>query len=434
MSSVFVNSSGKEFADGIVFDDSNKVVSVKSNEYPTLSTIVPGMFLRSLNGVPVVKAREQQSQLKSVKGEILAVFTAVTKDEFDLSSEEDADNAFNPASALAPMAAEYKSSVARGSALVIGNVAAKVTANKCIVIMIEGANPALPIALAAERAGVDVMYIDTIGRMKTRQSIEEAGDVFRRSLEKGLWIYVEQATKSITLLQKLAETMAEADARKALNVRSRVFLMCEPHPHFPEYPMKNCVTLRCRLLGDSAAAVDVKEDLLESKRRRNLLSGSDDVATSAKPEVAKAKKKVRISNEVNVVQLEKNAFMEMSASAHLPAKDNPSGDGLTRKAKYTFGSNEKFISLCKVRDNRFAVGTNSGYVVLLDSDALPLIQFRPHKACVWDVSFASQFDFATACEDGTSTYFQLLSSWTGAHCQLGCVLSERRVCRHIYGL
>lgn len=127
-----------------------------------------------------------------------------------------------------------------------------------------------------------------------------------------------------------------------------------------------------------------------------------------KPAVKATKKKVKISSEVNIVHLEKSAFLELSASAQLPLDRETSGgngDGLTRVAKYSFGSNEKFISLCKVRDRRFAVGTNSGYVVLLDGDGLPLIQFRPHKACVWDVSFASQFDFATACEDGTSTIF-----------------------------
>lgn len=48
------------------------------------------------------------------------------------------------------------------------------------------------------------MYIDTIARMKTRQKMDDAGEVIKKSLEKGLWIYVEQATKSITLLRKLA--------------------------------------------------------------------------------------------------------------------------------------------------------------------------------------------------------------------------------------
>ncbi|CAD2217919.1 hypothetical protein AGDE_11671 [Angomonas deanei] len=172
--------------------------------------------------------------------------------------------------------------------------------------------------------------------------------------------------------------------------------------------MRNCITLRCRLQGDNAATVDVKEDLLESKKRRDMIYGSDGaVSNIPKPEVSKPKtKKVRISNEVNIVQMEKTTFMEMSASARpVSDRENTVGEGLTRIAKYSFGSNEKFISLCKVRDNRFAVGTNSGYVVLLDSDGLPLIQFRPHKACVWDISFASQFDFASACEDGTSVIF-----------------------------
>jgi WD40 repeat protein len=104
----------------------------------------------------------------------------------------------------------------------------------------------------------------------------------------------------------------------------------------------------------------------------------------------------------------------MSASAIPPANDREnedgssasSGIGIERTGRYRFGPSEKMISLCQVADDRFAVGTSSGYVVVLDRNGLPMIQYRPHKACIWDVAFASSYDFATASEDGTSSVFR----------------------------
>jgi WD40 repeat protein len=106
------------------------------------------------------------------------------------------------------------------------------------------------------------------------------------------------------------------------------------------------------------------------------------------------------------VQIEGNAFMELSASAAPQTNHNEGTDHLRRVARYRLGPSEKLISLCRVEPNRFAVGSSGGYVAVLDSNGLPLMQFRPHKGCLWDVKFVTQTDFVTASEDGSSNVFR----------------------------
>ncbi|AIO00560.1 hypothetical protein LPMP_303380 [Leishmania panamensis] len=406
MAAVYASVTGKEFARGVTLDEGNRVVRVDA-AMPSLSALQVGMVVRSIGGVPVGDGRAEQARHRSNHSQVLVVLGAPTKDEFDLSSDEESAADFKPLSAIPPLPAEFSSSVAQNSSAVVYEAAVKCGAGGCVIIMCEGANPALPITLAAERAKAEVMYIDTVARMKTRQTIENAGGVLKKSLEKGLWIYVEQATKSITLLRQISDCIIEVRAAGKMHPQSRVLLMCEPHPHFPEALMRGSVTLRSRLQNNNMAEVDIREDLSESTHRKRAIHGDEILSSEAiaKPEVTATRKKVRISNQVNIVNLEKSTFMEMSASAQPMAESTASSDGISRVAKYSFGSNENLISLAYVRDHRFAIGTNSGYVVLIDRNGLPLIQFRPHKACIWDVSFSSQFDFATACEDGTSVIY-----------------------------
>lgn len=398
----YVNAPGREVSDGLTLSKDGSVVRVDSKRFPSLSLIQPGMKLISINGVSSPNPSEEQQRYCKFEGEILIVLSSETKDEFDISSDDDESN-FRPQTFLP--AHSQKSGPEESSSSVILGAAKQCGAGKCVIIMSEGSNPALPIAQAAEKLKTTVMYIDTVARMKTRQKMDDAGQLFKKSLEKGVWIYLERATKSISLLQKLAEVISGVEKAGKMHPQSRVFLMCEPHPHFPDELIKDSVTLRCRMQGNKME-VNQSEDLLESKRRLNVIQGND----TSKAEISTQKKKVTISGEVNIVHLEKNTFLELSASARPPG-EGQLGEGLTRVAKYAFGSNEKFISLCKVKEGRFAVGTNSGYVVLLDSDGLPLIQFRPHKACIWDVAFSTPvdfstpYDFSTACEDGTSTIF-----------------------------
>lgn len=408
MPSTYLNIPGKEMTDGIAVSKEGMVKRVNSQRYGKLSGVHAGMKLLSIDGAPVSDPQEEWRRLANYEAEVLAVFSSPEKDEFDISSDEDEESTFSPSTFLPQHSAASKTQE-ESSCNIVLDAASRCTPGRCIIIMSEGSNPALPIAQAAEKAQASFMYIDTVARMKTRQKISDAGEVFKKSLQKGLWIFLERATKSITLLRKLGEIIEEVEKQGTMHKQARVFLMCEPHPHFPEVLLRNSITLRCRLQG-TKIEVNQPDELLESNQRLNAIYGNNMSVPNESPSsgketrVSHAKKRVTISAEVDIVHLEKNTFLELSASAQPPA-ELAAGEGINRVAKYSFGSNEKFISLCKIKEGRFAVGTNTGYVVLLDSDGLPLIQFRPHKACVWDLAFSTPFDFCTACEDGTSSIF-----------------------------
>eukprot|EP00658_Telonema_sp_P-2_P076481 TRINITY_DN6700_c0_g1_i2.p1 TRINITY_DN6700_c0_g1~~TRINITY_DN6700_c0_g1_i2.p1 ORF type:complete len:408 (-),score=88.57 TRINITY_DN6700_c0_g1_i2:116-1339(-) len=178
-------------------------------------------------------------------------------------------------------------------------------------------------------------------------------------------------------------------------------LLCEPHPHFPQDLLEGAVTLRMRMCNEQPL---LEETIKDPRTKLQFMKGAK--SEHDQPKASTKKRTVRIANEVEVVPLETSTFLEMSASAAPPSQgDNQSKEGLNRIAKYRFGPNEKLISLCSVGEDRFAVGTSSGYVVVLDRNGLPLIQYRPHKACIWDVAFSSTYDFSTASEDGTSSIF-----------------------------
>lgn len=408
MPSVYLNIRGRELAEGLVVTPDGVVAHLNVRQNAKLGSIQVGMKLQSIDGTTVADAQEELRRYLDYDQEVLAVFHSAYKDEFDISSDEDKESSFNPNTFLPQHSAAAKPQEESSRNIVL-DAAKRCAPGKCIIIMSEGSNPALPIAQAAEKAQASFMYIDTVARMKTRQTISDAGEVFKKSLEKGMWIFLERATKSITLLQTLGEVTEEVEKQGTMHPQARVFLMCEPHPHFPKMLLQHSITLRCRLQG-SKIEVNQPDELLESKLRLNAIYGNDtaipnEITSKDKnPSFSNVKKRVTISAEVDVVHLEKNTFLELSASAQPPAEPS-SGEGINRVAKYTFGSNEKLISLCKIKEGRFAVGTGSGYVVLLDSDGLPLIQFRPHKACIWDVAFSTPFDFCTACNDGTSSIF-----------------------------
>ncbi|KAH9579981.1 Dynein heavy chain region D6 P-loop domain [Trypanosoma melophagium] len=407
--SIYVTATAREFLEGLQFGPNNEVVAVNSRDCAGLAEVARGMILTSVNGTPVGRAVEEQRRHALSGSDVMLVFLPQPfprhDGEFDLSSGEDEDGGFQQHNPTVPGLASDDNAIPPESTSVLADAAERAGPGKCIIIMSEGVNPAYPIAVTAERAACTVMYINTVARLKTRQSLAQAGDVFRKSLKKGLWIYIEQATKSISLLRKLAECIVEAQAEGAIHNKARIFLMCEPHPHFPEVLLNGGITLRGTLRPETGE-VQLESDLLESRRGLSLVRGATGAPVDIKTDMSDRKRRVKISHEVSIVPLEKHTFMELSQSATAPVdREANIGEGIARVAKYTFGANEKFISLCKVKDGRYAVGTTGGYVLILDVDGLPLIQFRPHKACVWDVAFASAYDFATACEDGTSSIF-----------------------------
>lgn len=414
MDEIRIATTGKQLVDYVTFLSDGRVDGANESVFPTLHACPKGSLkLYSINDVRIRKPSAELKAIEQSSKKMNFVFRKCTEapqesDEFDINSDED-ESSFQPRSFL-PHPTTNQSQGKNSTASIILDAVKKCQPGNCIIIMSEGCNPALPIAQASVDFDSKLMYIDTVTRMKTRQKIDEAGALFMKALKNGLWIYVERATKSITLLEKLAECIQKAKSCKTeLDEKSRVFLMCEPHPHFPEYLLQDSITLRCHVQG-SSLTVDTVEDAHEGTDRLNAIHGVDSADPPPQPKgkaptLSNKKKSVKISAEVEVVPLEKSHFLELSASAAPPKIPSESDTNLQLMSRYKFGASERFISLCRVSDGRYAVGTTSGYVVILDSDGLPLIHFRPHKSCVWDVAFASQFDFCTACEDGSSTIF-----------------------------
>ncbi|RNF06654.1 hypothetical protein TraAM80_03850 [Trypanosoma rangeli] len=392
----------------VLFGANNEVISVKTRDASPLAGVMKGMILSSINGNPVGRADDEQRRRRNMGDELVLLFVPGTPagcDEFDLNSGEDEDNNFNQRNLDFDTPNQDDVSNYPNSTDVLLDAAEKAGPGRCIIIMCEGVNPGYAISVSAERASCTVMYINAVARLKTRQSLSQTAEIFSKSLQKGLWIYIEQATKSISLLHKLAECIAEAQTEGVIHTKARVFLMCEPHPHFPEDLLKGSVTLRSTLRR-GGGEMQLDNNLLESRVGHSVVRDGALYPVDALPEHTGGQRRVKISHEVNIVPLEKNTFMELSQGAN-PAmeRETATGEGITRFAKYVFGANEKFISLCKVKDGRYAVGTTGGYVLILDADGLPLIQFRPHRACVWDAAFVTPYDFATACEDWTSSIF-----------------------------
>ncbi|RHW71966.1 hypothetical protein DPX39_060051700 [Trypanosoma brucei equiperdum] len=403
----YICATAQEFIGGVHFGPDNRVVSVNTSEYPSLSGIQCGMVLTSINGTRVGQSEEEKLRWKCAAGELMLVFNSRAPgqhDELDLSSAEEDENLLDSQKTLLSPNLECDEIVfgQRKSVDVLIDAVGRTGPGGCIIIMSEGANPSYALTVAAEQSSRTTMYINAVARLKTRQPLTRAGEDFLKSLRKGLWIYIEQASKSMSLLYTLAESIEEARRSATIDANARVFLMCEPHPHFPEALLEGAVTLRSSLR-PGTSEVMLEDNLLASEQKLRAVRGGSLVTSDGKAEITKVNARVKISHEVSIVPLEKNAFMELSRSATAPIEREAGREqGITRTARYTFGKNEKFISLCRVKDGCYAVGTLGGYVIMIDADGLPLIQFRPHKACIWDVAFASPHDFATACDDGAS--------------------------------
>lgn len=428
---------------GVEVDLDNTVLSAQP---ASLFGAIEGMCIEQLNGAPVSNRSELREELQQILAAAPAGTTMVkllltqpvqkrkearnpaavrgalksNKDEFELNSDDESPREGGSVLKVKTVAPAM-SAAARLGANVTVERAEKVLADgagcigpgRCIILLCDGFNPAVQVEAAAKMRGASVMHIDPVARIKTRQRLEEYAVILRRSLEKGVWIFMENATKSITLLDKLAESIAEVRKLDKLHPESRILLMCEPHPHFPIPLLEGSVTLRLRLSASTKTDISVEEALSESRTKLTLIrdqSAFHDPSLQQPPR----KRKVKMATEVDVVKIESSAFLEMSQSTIAGQNGGAEGDGrsggqsgeaIERVAKYRFGPNEKMISLCRVGDDRFAVGTSSGYVVVLDRNGLPMIQYRPHKACIWDVTFGSSYDFSTASEDGTSSIF-----------------------------
>ena len=395
------------------------------------SALAKGMVIASVNNIAVSNRSELKAELgrysdgaqvtlaacKTAAGQIKSLGGAAPalpmeagtitverqKDEFDMDSDDDIASSISiPGAAGAPLPSS-EPEAHDPAADVILKTAQDCRPGTSILLFCEGYNPALHVEAAAARFGAFVMFIDATQRMKTKQRIDDVGAILSKSLTKGAWVFVENATKSITLLEKIGECIALAEATSQIHPSSRIFLMCEPHPHFPTSLVSNSRILHVKPSSTSKIP-DVNVDDLSESRKLTITRGAN--AANNQTLLQAPSRKVRMNSQVNVVQIEGNAFMELSASAAPPSDVVEGTEHIRRVARYRLGPSEKLISLCRVEPNRFAVGSSGGYVAVLDRNGLPLTQFRPHKACLWDIKFASQNDFATASEDGSSSIFR----------------------------
>lgn len=421
-----------EVATGVPLSRGDMITSIDGNTVTNRSELREE--LSRLSGTSVVEVRFESAAFGGESAQRKHSATeGKSRDEFDIDSDDDTaagaslglprpsltetPTQVSPMSTptmntIRPPADNYDSPIATAAKQrnQIVNAEVRIAAattslkpGKCLLLLCDNCNPAFYVEAASATQGTSVMHVDALTRIKSKLRLEEYSLTLTKSLERGVWIYIEHATKSISLLEKLAECIDDVNARGAMHPAARVLLLCEPHPHFPASLLEGCITLRMKVSPVLGGNV-LEETMHLGVSRLNVVQGKagPDVPTVAP---AKEKKRVRIATEVKIVDIESSAFLEMSASVAPSAGSQPEPGSLRRIAKYKFGASEKLISLCKAAKNRFAVGTSGGYVVVLDMNGLPMMQYRPHKACIWDVRFSSLYDFATASEDGTSTIF-----------------------------
>ena len=292
---------------------------------------------------------------------------------------------------------------------VMANAAQKVEPGNCIIILTQGLNPAMYVESAAKDNGVSVMYVSGGQRLKNKVRLDDFEAIIAKALRSPVWILIESATKSISSLQELANAIKEVRSTDSFHPKTRIFLMCEPHPHFPEELLKGSITLRFRP-NPGAHLRQLEETMHDSRSKIDIMTGiktsakkNDDLAVSFKPE----RRRVQIASDVDVVLLESSTVNASEDIPHGKEKLDPKETGLRLDAQHTAcRGGESLISLSKISENRFAVGNNAGQVLILDLNALPMMQFRPLKACIWDMAFASNYDFAAACEDGTASIME----------------------------
>ena len=343
----------KVIAENLEVDIDCTVLEVKGSQ---LGGAKPGMVVTSIQGTTISDRTELKNEMAALQAsggselQVTIVFNTpaaaeddVVKkvkktggDELDFSSDDEGG-----AQAPVPNAppAHYKT---ESGDQVILNAVQKTPPGGCVLLLCDRYNPAFQVERAAQSLQITVMHIDAVTRVKSRLPMQEFGGTMRKSLERGVWMYIENASKSITLLNKLAESIYEVREAKKMHKDSRVLLLCEPHPHFPQELLEGAVTLRMRMTNEQP---QLEETFKDPRAKLQLMKGGAKPAEPEQPKTSTKKRTVRIASEVDVVALETSTFLEMSASAAPPTLgENGQGkEGLSRIAKYRFGPNEKLI-------------------------------------------------------------------------------------------
>ena len=341
---------------------------------------------------------------------------------------------------------------------VLNNALKKCRVGRCVIIVTQDAsvNPLGEIEILAKETNAQLSTIDGGKKLKHRLPEAEWSDLIAECLRQGRWLVLLRATKSISLLELLSSMLQECWSRECQGVHpaARVIISTEPHPHFPVALTHGSMPLRiASTFSEAALASHLGETISTSQsciraltaQNESLLArpsaliptvGTDGVPSSpAHPAVAPrpldSKRRVRISSEVSVVDIEARDIFLTRASATGAAANAP---GTAPAQQHVFGSillkhtfrcldADKFFCISalaqpndgasSLAEPRFAIGSSTGFVYIVDRKGSGLLSLHAHEASVWDTSFHTAYSFVTGSEDGTAARWALTNQLAG---------------------
>lgn len=305
----------------------------------------------------------------------------------------------------------------------------KVGHGRCIIIVSSdnSVNPLGELEMLAKEAGTEVVSVDSGLRLKTRLNEEELASLFSTAMRSGKWFLVLRAAKSIQLLARLAALLEECWEHNAADVSpmAKIIISTEPHPHFPATLTKgahamgvdasfaaSCSNMAHTISGSMSCMRAVTDGGGKSILQAATAGGVTSAAAGAYLAEG-GTRKVRISAVVNVVDIEARDIFRrdgMAASAAAGKGRNEVNVAGSIVLRNTFAAlpQDKFFTINTAGDpTRYAIGSSTGNVYIVDSTGSALLSLHAHDGSVWDVSFASKFSFVTASEDGTAARWEL---------------------------
>eukprot|EP00744_Colponema_vietnamica_P006086 GILI01008864.1.p1 GENE.GILI01008864.1~~GILI01008864.1.p1 ORF type:complete len:684 (+),score=144.95 GILI01008864.1:58-2109(+) len=286
----------------------------------------------------------------------------------------------------------------------------------CIIALCHEINPISEIELLAQASKKKVYAVDCALKVRNRPKPAQIAHAFTEAMHSGSWFAILHASKSVGTLQLLESLLKELHERnlEGVHPESKIFLCMEQHPHFPRYLAHGAVTIKFQTSFANSSLLS--ETLSNSGDCTRIITGVRN--SSSKPLPPDARRKVRISAAVDIVDIEARELYKDNRPSAQPI--DVSGSVVLQN---TFSGllNDKFLCVGKAGETgRFAVGSSLGNVYFLDTVGSSLLQVHAHDASIWDLSFCEKYSFATGSEDGTSAEWKV-----GSDNALQCVNSTR---------
>jgi WD40 repeat protein len=325
-------------------------------------------------------------------------------------------NTSNSASGLfAPMFKSLREKISSAvSTIALGRVILMVTES--------GVTPVGEVELVAKQLGADILTLDFGVKLRHRVSETELSAKVADGMKQGKWILVRRAVKSVGLLNAFAALLVECHANNLKDVsdNTRVFVVTEAHPHFPNSLTEQCISVKVKnslatsalfyeSIGNSVAALRRHIEPMDlggtSVGRSFQQSTSSVVASSAAP--AK-KKRVRMSAQVDIVDIEAR---EVFRATRPPPKEKAAHINVagTIKLKHKFEAlpHDKLFGISMGgADDRFAFASSLGNVYVVDDQGTMLLSMHASESAVWDVAFSGKHRFVTGGEDASAIMWE----------------------------